>query len=68
MAKITLTIPDDKIQEVLDAYDFVYRQRTSQTKAQWAKSIIISGIKSTVHEYRRRLAEQQVDTSSIDIT
>ena len=47
MAQITITIPDDKIQDVLDAFadNFGYDSESGKTKAQFAKGILITWIK-----------------------
>lgn len=68
MANLTITIPDDKVQEVLDAFDTMVEGRSTDTKVQWVKRDLINRIKNVVNRYRIEEARKNVDNSDIDIT
>lgn len=76
MAQINFTIPDDKINRVLDAFanSFGYQAGQGQTKAQFAKAKIRDYIREIVVRSEGRAAQQvalntvQADVDSIDIT
>ena len=68
MAEITLTIPDDKVSEILTAFDSVYPGRGEMTKAAWAKKKTIDFVRSTVSEHRQREARKLSSSEVINIT
>jgi len=78
MAKIELTIPDDKLQTVLNAFDDIYERpytwdgvppnatRTyTHTKAQWAKERVRRFIVDTVQQYQRKLAIKAAEQNTV---
>jgi len=62
MADITITIPDAKVPVVLDAFaqQFGYDQSKleNETKAEFAKRMLISRIKAFVRDYRATQEEE----------
>ena len=60
MATITITIPDEKVNQVLEAFAIRYRYdpNAGQTKAEFAKSKIIDYLK---REYIEFMAEQTMN-------
>jgi len=57
MAKITLTIPDEIVERVLDAFDGHYAGRPEDvTKAAWAKQQVRHYVRMTVRQWERQEA------------
>ncbi len=72
---LTIVIPDDKIQLVVEAicstqgYQVIYGgEPNPETRAQFAKRMIIEYIKSMVRLHERRVAEQNYVPTPIDMT
>lgn len=55
MAEITITIPDNYLNDVLDAFaqqfDYEVRKQESETKGQFAKRMVMSHMKKIVENY-----------------
>jgi hypothetical protein len=69
MAEINFTIPDDKIQLILDAFAVTQGyENGGETKAQFTKRMIKGYIKDIVARYERRLMENDFTGTTIDIT
>ena len=51
MAEIKLTIPDDVVERVLDAFDGMYGGRGTMSKANWAKKQVRRYVRETVRAY-----------------
>ncbi len=74
MAKITLTIADDKVSAVIAALDAHYHDRPSgSTAAQWAKICIKKHIIQLVREHKNReamiqtVADVQSEVDEVDV-
>lgn len=75
MANISITIPDDKVSELLDAFateygyqDTIGGQPNPQTKAQFAKSKLIEFMKSVYKSSKIKAGSATVITSADDDT
>lgn len=68
MAATQLTIPDDKVTEVLEAFDSMFHGRGDKTKAQWLKLCLIDHVKKVVQAHRVNKAKAQAVTEEITIT
>lgn len=69
MADIILTIPDNKIQLVLDAFASMKGwENSGETKAQFAKKMVANYIKSVVSSYERQQLENTFSGSDIIIS
>lgn len=76
MANITVTIPDDKIQRIIDAFaaEFGWTTESGLTKAQFTKQQVIEYIKQVTRNYEANLAAStarntvNTDVNSINIT
>ena len=56
MAEIKLTIPDDVVDRVLDAFDGMYGGRGTISKANWAKKQVRRYIREVVRDFERQEA------------
>jgi hypothetical protein len=73
MANITITVPDDQVNRILDGIAGAYRYNpaTHGTKAQFARAVIARFVKETVKGYEaqtagetaRAAAETSADTT-----
>lgn len=70
MATITISIPDDVVSRVLDAFDETYKGRIrledgqpveQYTKVQWAKRHIIRYVRQIVQQHEIRMASQAIE-------
>lgn len=76
MASTTITVPDDKVTRILDAFEaeFPGRAEAGMTKVQWFKFQLIQYIKQTVKNHEGNIAagsarlSNENDVNSIDIT
>jgi len=80
MAQITLTIPDDRVNEVLTAIKGVHPipqivnpENENEiinefTDVQWTKKLLIGYIKNTIYRYERKKARDAVVIDNINIT
>lgn len=76
MANITLTIPDDKVQRILDAFaaEFGWTTESGVTKAQFTKAQVIEYIKQVTRNFEANVAANtarqsvNTDVNSINIT
>jgi len=76
MATITLTIPDDKVQQILDGVCQFhgYNPSSGLTKAEFAKFMIIQILKNTVKDAELQTIRDQTEATlraaveAIDIT
>lgn len=51
MAEITLTIPDEIVPRILDAFDGMYGGRETTSKAAWAKQWVRNYVRDVVRHY-----------------
>ena len=69
MANITITIPDDKVQLVLDSVSHVHgydqNKLEGETQVQFAKRLLIKWLKSSVRHYRE-FQEQDAFYQNLD--
>ncbi len=76
MANITITIPDDKVQLILDAFagEFGWTSESGQTKAQFTKAQVIEYLKQVTRNYEANLtagqarAQKEQEINGISIT
>jgi hypothetical protein len=72
MASISITIPDNYLSDVLDAfahqYDYEQKKSESETKAKFAKRMVISNMKKIVENYLSiKAAELAREQASKDV-
>lgn len=69
MTQITIIIPDDKENRILDAFCTVYKYKPEMgTKREFVKSVLIKFIKDTIITYEGRIASKTAtDTVISDI-
>lgn len=60
MAQINFTIPDDKIQTVIDAMKWVTPKEPGYTDNQWAKEAVRRWVVTQVENYQQFLAAQAI--------
>jgi hypothetical protein len=72
-AEITITIPDQYVNDVLDAFDSVHSRvmpsDVNLTKAQWAKRCVREYIKNVVVQYKNEqsaIAATQANTDEVE--
>jgi len=59
--QITFTIPDNYINELQDAFVYIYPDKpAAMTAAQWSKEKIKAFVKTTYARYKTHQAEQSV--------
>jgi len=56
VAEITLTIPDAIVPRILDAFDGMYGERGTMSKAAWAKKWVRNYIREVVRHYEAQEA------------
>lgn len=69
MASITITIPDDKVSLILDAFAsrFQYDPNGDMTKAEFAKSKLIEFLKRQYVEHMARLRAEEAEDFLVDV-
>lgn len=68
MASINVTIPDEVLTRVLDAFDKTYTREEGDTKAHHAKKQVIKFVKDTVKNYEAQQAQkEQAETTESEV-
>lgn len=69
MAQIVLTIPDEHIPKILEAFEATYPDRPqSISKADWAKLQVAGFIKKTTVQYLRSVEEAKIVLEGVTIS
>ena len=73
MAELKVTIPNDKLQDVIDAFCFNYKYQdiidelpNPQTKAQFAKAKLIEFVKDNFKAYKANQASEIARQTALD--
>lgn len=65
MAELTLTVPDEIVSRVLDAFDGFYTGRPAETtKANWARQWIRHYVRKTVRVHEGRVAIEGLQSTA----